>query len=482
MISFLRSINIEKVGACWLRWAVILAVLGLSGIAYQLAGRLPWLFLVGGVGAFVFALLALRDMPLAITLLLLTAATTGVTIGTGTATPLPIGLLTTAGLVGIWVVRMLFFERRVFLRPAPVNAPWLLFLGATVVSTAYGSLLWDWKLPPPQANLLFVQAGQFALYALSFAAAWLTAHHNLSAKDLGRWTLIISLLGIGTMLLEALFGYYGLRSRGIGGSLYTWGVVLIGGQLLFNKDLEDKWRWAAGAALLVFGAWTFRQLDWKSGWVPAILGLGLLLLLRSRKWTLVILVLVGVFALTQQEFLHDLFVAQEIETASTLRPLFWWDIIRMTARSPVLGLGLVNYFFYWADPSFIPISRLAADWEIWNEWGFAPPSHNLFVDVYAQTGLLGLGLFLWGMVAMLYVLIKTLRRTPPGFTRAYVTSILCGFIALLIGSFVFAEWLIPFVYNLTITGFSHSVYSWVLLGSVLGIYFKQEEELRAAQP
>jgi hypothetical protein len=112
--------------------------------------------------------------------------------------------------------------------------------------------------------------------------------------------------------------------------------------------------------------------------------------------------------------------------------------IRMTARSPVLGLGLVNYKFHWADPSFIPITRLAAGWETWNLWGFAPPSHNLFVDVYAQTGLLGLGLFLWGMIAMLYVLIKTLRRTPPGgFTRAYVTSILCGFIAMLIGSFVF---------------------------------------------
>jgi uncharacterized membrane protein len=67
-----------------------------------------------------------------------------------------------------------------------------------------------------------VQAGQFALFALSFAAAWLTAHHNLSENDLRRWTLIISLLGIGTMLVEVLFGYYGLRARGMTGSVKTW--------------------------------------------------------------------------------------------------------------------------------------------------------------------------------------------------------------------------------------------------------------------
>ena len=99
----------------------------------------------------------------------------------------------------------------------------------------------------------------------------------------------------------------------------------------------------------------------------------------------------------------------------------------------------------------------------------------MFVDIYAQTGLLGLGLFLWGMLAAMWLVFKVSRRFPPGFMRAYTAAVLCGFIAMLVGSFLFAEWLLPFVYNLTITGFSHSVYSWILLGSVLGIYFKQKE-------
>jgi hypothetical protein len=482
MITKLDQFITNK-GSIWLRWAIILAVLGLSAVGYQLAQHLPWMFLVGAVGAFLFALLAFRDMPLAITLLLLTSATTGFTLGTGTATALPIGLLMTAGLVGVWVVRMLFFEKRLYLKPAPVNTPWLLFLGAAVVSTAYGSLLWDWKLPPPQANLPFVQVGQFALFALSFAAAWLTAHQNLSEKDLIRWTLIICIIVVLAMLYETLFRDFRFRGIGVTGAVKNWAILLIGAQLLFNKNLSDKWRWAAIAGMLVFALWALRNLDWKGGWMPAFIGLGLLLLFWSRKWTLAIAVLAAAVVLLQWESVFEALLLPEVDSLSTLRPLFWGDIFRMTARSPILGLGLVNYMFYWADPSFVPTARLAAGWEVWNQWGFAPPSHNLFVDVYAQTGLLGLGLFLWGLVAILYVLIKTMRRTPPrGFTRAFTTAALCGFISVLIGSFFFAEYLVPFVYNLTITGFSHSVYSWVLLGSVLGIYFKQEEEQRDTQP
>jgi hypothetical protein len=99
----------------------------------------------------------------------------------------------------------------------------------------------------------------------------------------------------------------------------------------------------------------------------------------------------------------------------------------------------------------------------------------MFVDVYAQTGLVGLVLFVWGMIAALVILYQTSRRFPPGFTRSYLLGIFAGFAAMLVGSFIFADWLIPYVYNITITGFSHSVYSWILLGSGLGLYFRTEE-------
>lgn len=60
---------------------------------------------------------------------------------------------------------------------------------------------------------------------------------------------------------------------------------------------------------------------------------------------------------------------------------------------------------------------------------------------------------------MIWIMVRVYRRLPPGFLRAYVVGVLVSFLAMLIGSFVFADWLIPFAYNITITGFRHSVYS-----------------------
>ncbi len=238
-------------------------------------------------------------MPLALTLVLLTSATTGITIGTGRSDPLPVGLLMVAGLVGIWLMRMLLIERRFSLKPSPLNFPLLAFLAAALVSWAFGYLLWDWKLPAPQSNLFLVQAGQYVIFALSFLAFFLTAHAALSEKDLQRWVLIISLIGVGGMIFELATGSFQLRARGLTGAVLTWAVVLIGGQLLFNPDFKGYWRLAAGVAMLVFAVWAFRNLSWKGGWVPAVLGLGLLILLRSRKAFLGLVAVAAVIALSQ---------------------------------------------------------------------------------------------------------------------------------------------------------------------------------------
>ena len=154
---FLHFDNLKSLP--WVKGLIVLAVLGLSAMSYPMAQRLPLLYLFGAAGALVFGLLALRQMKLALTLVLLTSATTGVTLGTGTATALPLGLLTIAGLTVIWLLGMMLFERSVRLKPSPLNFPLLAFLLAALISWIVGYVLWDWKLPAPKGNLLFVQAG-----------------------------------------------------------------------------------------------------------------------------------------------------------------------------------------------------------------------------------------------------------------------------------------------------------------------------------
>lgn len=462
----------------WVKGLVVLAVLGLSALAYPLAQRVKPLYLFGALGALVFGLIALRQMKFALILVLLTSATTGVTLGTGTATALPLGLLAVAGLTAVWLLGMMLFDHEVHLKPSPLNLPLLAFLVAALISWIVGYVLWDWKLPAPKSNLLFVQAGQYALFALSFAVMFLVAHQSLDQKDLRRWMWIVIGIGMAGIAAETLFGSYRLRDMGVTGSLYIFPTILFAAQLLYNPSVK-RWLWLVGfIALALFAAWAYRNLEWKGGWVTALLGLALLFLLHSRKSFLLVLLASALVAYTQWDYLVERLFLPEIGSTSTARPLFWLDVIRMTARSPVLGLGLANYMFYWADPSFVPLSRLQVGWNTWDFWGYAPPSHNMFVDIYAQTGLLGLGLFLWAMGAALWLMFSLARRLPPGFSRAYVYGVLCGFAAMLAGSFLFADWLIPFVYNITITGFRHSVYAWILLGSVLSIYFNQEKFIR----
>jgi hypothetical protein len=86
------------------------------------------------------------------------------------------------------------------------------------------------------------------------------------------------------------------------------------------------------------------------------------------------------------------------------------------------------------------------------------------------------------MLAAVWILYRVYRQLPAGFLHSYTTGVFAGFIAMLVASFVFADWLIPFVYNIRITGFAHSVYSWILFGSVLGIYYRLQEKQDASSP
>ncbi len=131
--------------------------------------------------------------------------------------------------------------------------------------------------------------------------------------------------------------------------------------------------------------------------MPAMIGLIILTPFRSWKLFIAGMIIASVVIFFNWNTLIDIFYRPEVESTSTLRPLVWWDVIRMTLpRSPIFGLGLANYMYYWSDPTFVPISRIASGWSIWNAWGYAIPSHNMFVDVFAQTGILGTGFFLVG--------------------------------------------------------------------------------------
>ena len=91
----------------------------------------------------------------------------------------------------------------------------------------------------------------------------------------------------------------------------------------------------------------------------------------------------------------------------------WLIMLEIIKVNPVFGFGPANY--YWYTPLF-PIR------------GYYVPfnSHSQYVDIVAQTGLLGLAFFLWFFFEVGRLGWQLQSRVPEGFAQAYVYGALGG--------------------------------------------------------
>lgn len=455
----------HRYGKLLLQVAVVIGVLLLSArIGYR--PPLSLNLLAAGLGAVLTMLLTWNRIPLALTALVFTSALVDLSISTGTKSPVHFSLVLVMLLAVIWVVRMLL-AHRLALAPNPANLPLIVFNLAVLVSWIAGYAFWKSSVPRP-ANALTVQAGQVAMYALSTAAFLLAANHRLTEKDIKRWFAAIVALGMAGTALDLL--PFGKRPAGVHGSMLMWPFVLVWSQLLFNPSLSRRLR-RIGWLTLPFWIYWFWSLHygWKSAWVPALLALGILLFLHSRSLALGIGFVALFLVIVNWGVFFPTTILAEQQGGSLLRPAIWYDVLRLASHSPILGLGPANYMYYWRDPTFVSYSMDFTNWWAWYEIGYAPPSHNMFVDVLAQTGVVGFAAFAWAMAGLVILARRACQILPVGFLRAYAYGVLAGFLALAAASFVFADWLIPFVYNISIKGFQHSLYSWLLLGSLVSL-------------
>jgi hypothetical protein len=447
---------------------LILGTFGVSmilGVLLVYSRELTLLFLAMFAGLFLI-LITFRYLWLALTILIATSAIAGITISSGSATPIPFNMLFLSILLGLWLLRMALVDRRIYLLPSQINFPFVAFVLSAALSWLFGNVTWDWRVPG-KSNLILVQAGQVAIFALSIFATLLVANHPVKEKYL-RWWLVIL---VGILAVNLGYGFYIHNPKPfpyVDGSVLMWPILMLWAQAIFNRNIKLWHILLITLATSAWGYWALKLVfDWKGGWLPALLGLGVLLMIRYKRYALVLFLAAGLLLFMARGYIDQNIIAGEQGSGSTVRPLYWLDVIRMASRSPLFGLGPANYEYYWQDPTFVPLSRIASGWDAWNTWGYSPPSHNMFVDIYAQNGLLGLVFFTWGMVAGLRITYRLALKKIPGFMQAYAYGVFAGVLSLLVSSFMFADWLLPYVYNITISGFAHSIYSWLLLGSVI---------------
>jgi O-antigen ligase len=350
--------------------------------------------------------------------------------------------------------------------------PLLLFVGSGLLSLLAGTIYWD-SFVPRAGNLILVQLAQWAIFALSAAVFWL-------AGELGQdvhWLRYATWAFLFVAAVFVLENYVPGLHRAVGWnndnrvkssiSLLFTGALSIG-QLLFNRNL----RWFARAALCGLWAATayvvwFIWSGWTSGLLPFTVATLVVAWLwawrRSRVLAVAGTVVLGLAAMALYPVVFELSGGeQEMENSWGGRLVLYRAVIDLAKEHPLLGLGPAAYrqYGYTRTLSLGHGKALYVRPEI--------NSHNNYIDIYAQMGLVGCGLFLWFIVELGIVGWRLTTRFRGDFADGYVHGALGGLAGSLV-AMMLVDWFLPFVYNVGFQGFRTSALGWMFLGGLVAL-------------
>lgn len=452
----------------WTKWILILVALG---VAAYIGWNAPRTFVLGRNGFELFLVLLLfviamvlvfARLELGILAIVITSFFVRFTLPTGSNTQVPASLLVSGFVVGAWLLSM-FLKRQVRLMPASYVMPALIFMLISLLSVPY-----SWLLLRPDLfghggvgrsglGFSFVQIGGVTLMILLPLVMLMAANVLKSEKWFHVLFGIVIAVAIPELLMRlgiASFNFAGLALR-TGASYALWVVAMCVGQAFFNSSLKI---WQRVPLLALSAIWIYYGAElggtWFSGWMPAAVALMFLAFFRSRKlFFLLLFVGLAIFSLRIEYYIAHI----------------WDDAIRMDSnRFEIwqviifdLTLTKTNFLFGAGPAGYLPFYERYYPGNAW-------VSHNNYVDIFAEVGLVGFSVFLW----MLFSIFKTgfgqRNEMPTPFLKAFNYSVLAGFVGTLFAMGL-GDWHIPFVYNIGIPGFDFAVYGWLLTGAMLAL-------------
>ncbi len=436
-----------------IRIIVILGVLLLTVGASFIASRTISLLLIGLLVGIGFVLILMRQPALGIVALIPASYIIPIEINVSSGSSLNAPMILIMLMTGLWIMDMIVNKRQLsFISSRPL-IPLALLIAIVILAFINGQL--PWFAFASRAPITAQIAG-LALFILS-ASTFLVASHLI--KDLvwlkrmtwlylglGAFFFLIRILPVIKRYSFQIFSYGSLTSL-----FWTWMVALSFGQAIYNKNLRAWQRVGLSVLSAVTIYFGYTLIDgWKSGWVPALVALITLIALKSPRTA----ILVSIVALLVSPFFIGELISTDQYSYST-RTEAWYLIGQIVKVSPILGLGPANY--YWYTPLF-PIRGYAVQFN----------SHNQFIDIIAQTGILGLIAFLWVMFEIGNLGWRLRKSAPEGFAKAYVYSAIAGLMGMLTASML-GDWVLPFVYNVGFTGFRSSMFGWLFLGGLVAL-------------
>lgn len=357
-----------------------------------------------------------------------------------------------------WVLRLANQPGRVVLDHSWLVVATLVFMFVSILSFLVGQFPWFRVSPAP----IRAQIGGLGLFLISGGIVLVVGHEVRSIAQLKRLTWLFLAASAAAMALmlspgtEVFLGRIAVSTYASVGSLFfTWLVAMSISQAIWNDELSPLRRAALvalGASVLVRGL--LLTFDWASGWLPPLIALGVLLFWRFPRLTLAGGLLLAVPVLLLSGMAWDSLMDHESWSWLTRLEAFR-VMMRVVERSPLLGLGPANYSYY--TPLF-PILGYRSRFN----------SHNNYVDLLAQTGVIGFAAFCWIAFEALRMAYRLQARLPRGFGLAYAHGALAGLAGSLAAGLL-ADWIVPYVYNIGLIGFRSSVFFWLFLGGLLAL-------------
>ncbi len=217
----------------------------------------------------------------------------------------------------------------------------------------------------------------------------------------------------------------------------------------FKKSVRPL-LWAVAILSIVCLALTYSR----GGWVAFMLSLIFLGIVRDKKILIFIIIAAFILSFTVPHFLK--YRIKSITNFSQLdRFILWKEALDITADFPVLGAGLNTY------ATVVPAYKLT------EETGYYP--HNSYLQMAAESGVLGVGAFLWILVALFRTSISNIKRINDKFYGAVLAGLLAGLFGFLVHSFFDVN-----MYSLQLGNLM-----WFIMGLIIAVQkvFSTEERL-----
>jgi O-antigen ligase len=346
---------------------------------------------------------------------------------------------------------MLIIDKRIHFVNGKITKPLLGFVIATLISIVWSNVFLDWAVKS-YGSFIKVQLAS-AVTMIMLPGAFLLVANNVK-KELHLKIMVWLLILAGTVAL--LNNYLNLPIPINQSGLFPmWTVALAYSLALFNNNLPNWMRVMLFAYTGAWVVWGFvLNISWVAGWFPVLIVAGLITVFRSWKLVLVF-VLIGllIFAFNANYYLDKVLKDEQEESGET-RLAAWAVSFRVVKYHWLFGTGPAGYTAYYM--TYYPTEAMA--------------THNNYLDILAQTGVIGLIfylLFFFNVARLGFRLVLRLREE-----RDFLAALTMATFAGTIGGIVmmgFGDWMVPFAYTQSIEGFDFIVHNWLFMGAVVVI-------------